>query len=68
MTVAIWQEPDGSLTVMPVERTRAEGLSPDATVIHTIEGADWTACMRQYHAFMGWEPYRPPEEPSDEHP
>jgi ADP-ribosylglycohydrolase len=29
------------------------------TIIAVFEGPDWEDCMRQYHEFMGWEPYRP---------
>lgn len=34
-------------------------LEDDAVLIKTIDGDDWNDCMKQYHEFMGWEPYKP---------
>jgi hypothetical protein len=29
------------------------------TILAVFEGTDWEDCMRQYHEYMGWEPYIP---------
>ena len=39
-------------------------LEPDAKLILTISGKDWTDCMTKYHKEMGWEPYIPMENES----
>ena len=37
-------------------------LEFDAKRITAIIGEDWNDCMKQYHEYMGWEPYKPEED------
>ena len=49
---------DGSF--FPVVNHSARALVEDgATVVWTVEAANWVEAMVSYHQWRGWEPYRP---------
>lgn len=54
---------DHTFTVYPQDTPKDKMiLEIDAVLIKEIYGTDWNDCMKQYHEFMGWEPYVPMEE------
>ena len=60
MTIEVYYSPtQGSNTVFVQGHKVDSGLEPDAKLILTISGKDWTDCMTKYHKEMGWEPYIP---------
>ena len=65
MTIEVYHSPaQNSNTVFIQGHTVSLALEPDARLILTISGKDWTDCMTKYHEQMGWEPYIPMEKES----
>lgn len=64
MIVEIWQS-DESFTATEKGSSHVKVLleiESNCRLIKEIHGVDWTDCMRQYHEFMRWEPYKPFDE------
>ena len=54
---------DGSF--FPVINRSARSLvEHGATVVWAVEAASWVEAMARYHAWRGWEPYRPMDDDS----
>ncbi len=58
-----WLEEDSS-TVIPEGSPNKRLLAESARLCCTIEAATWEEAMQNYHAHMGWEPYKPMDPPA----
>jgi len=63
-----WRDPDHyGLTFAPafniIKMKRQGLLDPQATLVYSCEADSWIEAMTKYHEAMGWEPYKPMEDP-----
>lgn len=60
MTLEIYESPDGDYTAIDKYHKQKQLIvEPNSKLIKEINGDDWNDCMKQYHEYMGWEPYKP---------
>jgi hypothetical protein len=50
--------------VIPEGSPNKRLLAESARLCCTIEAATWEEAMQNYHAHMGWEPYKPMDPPA----
>jgi hypothetical protein len=59
----VWAHPDGRSIGLSLAAARADELrakvDPDHRLVHSILASSWLEAMTLYHAWQGWEPYRP---------
>lgn len=58
----LWQE-GVDYSFFPVDNDSArQALSPDATLIWTVEAYSWEEACKKRNEYLGWEEYRPIED------
>lgn len=54
----LWQE-DGTFTLCEEGGSAQALVAEDASLVRVFEADTWAQAMTQYHAYMGWDPYKP---------
>lgn len=59
MEIEIYESIEGYTAIDKEHQQKQLIIEPNSKLIKTIEGVDWNDCMKKYHDYMGWEPYKP---------